>query len=111
TNNLVWVAPLDSGHSTPIISHGKIFLTTYRAANQELATVALDQKTGQLLWRRALTPPKIEEVHPQYGNPATPSAACDGERVYVFFGSQGLICYDLAGKQLWEDRLGPFRDE
>src|SRR5439155_26418431 len=48
---LRWRVPVDSGHSTPILCDGKIFLTTYRAASKELATVALDENTGETLWR------------------------------------------------------------
>ena len=44
-------------------------------------------------------------------SPAAATPACDGERVYVFFGSYGLLCYDLAGQKLWERPMGPFRDE
>src|SRR5947209_994026 len=51
---LCWRVPLDGGHSTPILHAGKIFLTTYRTASRELATVALEEKTGRLLWRSAL---------------------------------------------------------
>ena len=44
------------------------------------------------------------------GSPAAATPACDGERVFVFFGSCGLICYDLEGRKLWEHALGPFRE-
>jgi len=26
----------------------------------------------------------------------------DGKRVYAFFGSRGVYCYDLDGKLIWE---------
>lgn len=107
---LTWRVALDSGHSTPVIRAGKIFLTTYRAESKELALVALDEKSGQQLWRRSLRPQSIEQTHP-IGNPATATPACDGQRLFVFFGSEGLICYDLDGQKLWEQKLGPFRDE
>ena len=29
----------------------------------------------------------------------------DGERVYVFFGSYGLLCYDFDGKEQWRSQL------
>jgi outer membrane protein assembly factor BamB len=107
---LDWRIALDSGHSTPLIRAGKIFLTTYRPDSKELALVALDEKTGRQLWRNAIVPKQIEQTHP-IGNPATATPACDGERVFVFFGSAGLFCYDLDGRKLWEQPLGPFRDE
>src|SRR6478609_3640180 len=53
-DSVVWRVALDSGHSSPIISAGKIFLTTFRAESKELAVVALDEKTGEQVWRVAL---------------------------------------------------------
>jgi outer membrane protein assembly factor BamB len=107
---LNWRVTVDSGHSTPVLAAGKILLTTYRAESKELAIVALDEASGRLLWRKALNPDRIEQTH-QIGNPATATPACDGERVFVFFGSAGLFCYDLEGRKLWEQPMGPFRDE
>lgn len=108
---LRWRTQVDSGQSTPIVSKGRIFLTTFRAADRELATVALDRETGQILWKQKAPVERIEELHPTMGNPAAATPACDGERLFVFFGSCGLICYDLEGRKLWEHALGPFRDE
>ncbi len=38
-------------------------------------------------------------------SPAGATPVTDGERVYVYFGSYGLVCYDLAGNQKWERPL------
>ncbi len=107
---LSWRVSLDSGHSTPVLRAGKIFLTTYRADSKELAIVALDEKTGRQLWRSPIAPEQVEQTHP-IGNPATATPACDGERLFVFFGSAGLFCYDLEGRKVWEQKMGPFQDE
>jgi outer membrane protein assembly factor BamB len=107
---LHWRVPIDSGHSTPIICGGAMFFTTYRKEARELATVALDPQTGQLLWKAVAPATRIEPAHPT-GGPAVSTPACDGRRVYVFFGSYGLLCYDLGGRQLWDHPLGPFQDE
>ncbi len=108
---LRWRTRVDTGQSSPIVSNGRVFLTTYRAAEHELATVALDQKDGRILWKKNTPTERIEELHPTMGSPAAATPACDGERLFVFFGSYGLICYDLEGRKLWEHALGPFRDE
>jgi len=108
---LRWRVPVDSGHSTPVLGGGRIVLTTFRPVEQELATVALDQQTGQVLWRRVAATPRVEAYHRVSGSPAASTPAFDGERFYVFFGSYGLICYDLEGKTIWEHRMGPFQDE
>ena len=110
SENLVWRQPLESGHSTPCVIGQHIFVTTFSSESKELATVAMDRKTGKLLWRQVAPTKEIESVHP-VGNPATASAASDGERVFVFFGSYGVLCYDFAGQLLWKKAMGPFQDE
>jgi outer membrane protein assembly factor BamB len=107
---LRWRVPLDPGHATPILRAGRIFLTAYRADSHELTVLALDADTGAILWRNGVMVSQVEQTHP-LGSPATATPACDGRRVYVFFGSYGLLAFDLNGKKLWEFRAGPFQDE
>ncbi|HKS35918.1 MAG TPA: PQQ-binding-like beta-propeller repeat protein, partial [Verrucomicrobiae bacterium] len=64
----------------------------------------LDRRTGKSLWRREVAVEKVEEVH-KLSSPAGATPATDGERVYVYFGSYGLLCYDLDGNPKWERRL------
>ena len=105
---LVWKADLPAGHSTPCVTADRIFLSVFE--ERQLATVALDRKTGRRLWKRVTQVEDIERTH-DMGSPASSSPASDGERVYVFFGSYGLVCYDLEGHLLWDKRLGPFHDD
>jgi len=46
----------------------------------------------------------LERVH-RVNSPASSTAATDGKRVYSYFGSYGLICYDMDGKELWRKTL------
>ncbi len=39
------------------------------------------------------------------GSAATATPAVDGERVYAYFGSYGVIAYDLNGRVVWEAPL------
>jgi outer membrane protein assembly factor BamB len=107
---LRWRVPLDPGHATPILSGGKIFLTAYQPESNELTVLALDADTGQILWRNGTRVAQVERTHP-LGSPATATSACDGRRVYAFFGSYGLLAFDLNGRKLWEFKAGPFQDE
>lgn len=107
---LRWRRPLDPGHATPILSGGKIFLTAYQAESHELAVLGLDASTGEILWHSAVTVQQVERTH-TLGSPATATPACDGRRVYAFFGSYGLLAFDLNGRKLWEFKAGPFQDE
>ena len=106
--NLVWRQPLARGHSTPCVQDDLIFVTTQ--TGNELATLALDRNTGERRWKRAVVVDDLERFN-RTGSPASCTPACDGERVYVYFGSYGLLCYDFAGRRIWERKLGPFQDE
>jgi outer membrane protein assembly factor BamB len=102
--NVQWKTTVGAGLSSPIIWADRIFLTEFDRESRKLATVYLDRPNGNIRWRRAVTPEKIEEVH-YVSSPAGPTAATDGERVYAYFGSYGLVCYDLDGNLKWERRL------
>jgi outer membrane protein assembly factor BamB len=102
--NVLWKSALGSGISSPIIWDGRVFLAEFDPSGPSLATVCIDRRTGKNLWRRAVVPEKIEEVH-ELSSPAAATPATDGERVYVYFGSYGLVCYDMDGNQRWERRL------
>ena len=108
--HLRWRVPLLPGQSSPCVSGDSIFLTTYEADQQELTTVALRRTTGELLWKRVCPTKSIEPFH-RTGSPACSTVACNGKQVFVFFGSWGLLSYDLDGKLLWKKPLGPFQDE
>lgn len=102
--NVLWKSPVGSGISSPVVWAERVFLTEYDRKTRELATLCLDRRTGKVLWRRAVAPEKIEEVH-EIGSPAAATPATDGEQVYVYFGSYGLLSYDLDGNRKWERRL------
>lgn len=99
--HLVWKTPLPAGHSSPCVWGDRIFLTGFDRADKKLETLALDRRTGAVVWRRTAPATTIEKVH-QISNPAASTPVADGERVYVYFGSFGLLCYDFAGTELWK---------
>lgn len=100
----LWKTPLPAGHSSPAIWGNRIFLTGVDTGNKMLETIAIDRKTGRIVWRRQLQVEQFENVH-VLGNAATATPAVDGERVYVYFGSYGLVAYDFDGHLLWEQRM------
>ena len=104
SQNVLWKTAVGAGLSSPIISKGRVFLTEFDRATKQLATLCIDQRTSKILWRRTVAPTEIEKVH-EISSPAAPTPATDGERVYVYFGSYGLVSYDFDGKVLWERRL------
>lgn len=101
TKNLLWKTALPSGHSSPAVWRDRIFVTAVDAGTKKLETIALDRSSGQIVWRHATTVEQLERVH-AIGNAATATPAVDGERVYAYFGSYGLIAYDMNGKVVWQ---------
>jgi outer membrane protein assembly factor BamB len=104
SRKVLWKVAVGSGLSSPIIWKDRLFLTEFDRANKQFSTVCIDRRSGKILWRRTVTAEEIEKVH-EIGSPAGATAVTDGERVYVYFGSYGLVCYDLNGKHQWERRL------
>lgn len=100
-NNLLWRLELQSGHSSPVVSGDLIFLTTFDPKRKQLSVVAIDRHRGTIRWERAVAPKEIERGHPSF-NPASSTPVTDGERVVAYFGSYGLICFDLEGNPQWE---------
>jgi outer membrane protein assembly factor BamB len=107
-SHVLWKTPLPAGNSSPAVWGDRIYLTAFDKSKQRLETICLDRQTGKILWRRdAPVVAKIEtSLHPANG-PATPTPVCDGNRVYVYFGSYGLLAYDRDGKEQWKKPL-PF---
>jgi outer membrane protein assembly factor BamB len=98
--NLLWNVAMKTGHSSPSIWDDRIFLTGFDAASKELEVSAFDRRDGHVLWRRVVPAAEIEKVH-EVSSPATATVAADPERIYAYFGSAGLFCYDHAGKPVW----------
>ena len=105
--NLVWKASFPPGHSSPVLSGDRIFLTA--AEGDRLWTICVNRATGAVLWRREC--PRTRREHLDKRNhPASPSAAVEGRNVFVFFPDFGVISYDVEGKERWRTPLGPFNN-
>lgn len=99
--NLKWQTDLPVGFSSPVIWDDKIFLTGFIEEKKELTTICLNRSDGKILWQRSFSPDTLEKFH-SVANPAQSTPATDGERVVSYFGSCGLICYDMQGEFLWK---------
>ncbi|HZM99664.1 MAG TPA: PQQ-binding-like beta-propeller repeat protein [Pyrinomonadaceae bacterium] len=103
--NVVWKAALPPGHSSPVLTHDRIFVTAHE--KETLLVIALDRETGKVLWRREV--PRARSGRLQNVNgPASPSPVTDGKNVYVFFQDFGMVSFDPEGKERWKLPLGPF---
>ena len=135
TNGVLWRTPLPGrGHSSPVILDGRIYLTTdiegealpgvkpvkHILNNEdfnhpdafgadlrhELRVLCIDAKTGKLLWNQlAYAGPAFDDRH-RKGSYAAPTIAVDADRVFAYFGSEGLYCFDTKGTLVWSNSVG-----
>ena len=134
TTNVVWKADVPGlGWSSPVVWDDHVFLTTAVSAGEERQPVRglydpgaasgatrsmashrwlvydLDFATGAVRWVRevAVAVPQIERHLKNSFASETP--VTDGDRVYVYFGTIGLVvALDLTGEVEWRRELGVF---
>jgi outer membrane protein assembly factor BamB len=107
--NVRWKTPLPPGHSSPVLSDSRIFVTAHAPDKDgyTLLVIRLDRKTGRELWRREV--PRAQTGRRENVNgPASPSPVTDGANVYAFFQEFGLISFTADGRERWRTPLGPF---
>ena len=107
TKNVVWKTELPPGHSSPVLTRNRIFVTahTKEKDSYKLLIIALDRQTGKILWQSEV-PRTIQGRLQNVNGPASPTPVTDGTNVYVFFQESGLVSYDRNGKQRWKLPLG-----
>jgi outer membrane protein assembly factor BamB len=107
--NVLWKTALPAGHSSPVLTRNRIFITAHTAEkpNYKLLVFCLDRQTGKVLWQREVPRSRTGRLQNVNG-PASPSPVTDGENVYVFFQEFGMVSYDGSGKERWKLPLGPF---
>ena len=100
--NLQWRVSVPPGISAPVVWGNRIFLTAL--SSNQLITLAYDSSNGREVWRRAAPAKTIEHCH-DFSSPAASTPCTDGQKVYAYFGSFGLLAYDFEGKEIWRHEL------
>jgi outer membrane protein assembly factor BamB len=103
TENVHWAAPLPGpSAATPIISKGRVFVSSTVKGSPDLLALCFDAETGRELWRKKLG----ESTRPAPNNtPATPSPVADGRRVCFLYGSGALASLDYDGNVIWQRNI------
>ena len=129
TKNVRWKMALPGkGHSTPIVWGDRIYLTTaipfgdklppkHSTApgthdgvpvtqRHEFAVIAVNRRDGKVLWQKTAVRKLPHEGGHYTGSLASNSCVTDGERIFAFFGSHGLHCFDKHGTLKWQKEFG-----
>ena len=134
TENVAWRTDIPGlGWSSPIVWGAHVFVTSAISAGTELDPVPglydpgeehgktrstaahrwmvfdLDFETGRVRWARELTelvPPELKHIKNSF---ASETPVTDGRRVYVYFGSVGLVAaLNMSGETVWTANVGAF---
>jgi outer membrane protein assembly factor BamB len=109
--NIAWRVDVPgTGHASPIVAGGRVFLVSALADSHERLLVCLDRADGKPLWTRTVLTAPFERKH-ALNSFASGTPAADRDRVYCAFldGDQMLVAaYDHEGHPLWEVRPGRF---
>src|SRR5580704_8220683 len=128
--NIRWTAPIPGlSHSSPTIWGDRLFVTTAISSageaklklsihdngapaddngEQSWVVYCLDKHTGKILWQRTAFKGLPKTRRHTKATHANSTTVTDGRRLIVFFGSEGLYCYDLDGNLKWTKDLGAF---
>lgn len=135
TENVRWKTEIvGRGHSSPIVWGDRVFLTTavegrpipgagqikhmidgaeYRHADTccgdssySLKVVALDRKSGRIVWERTAYEGPVYDRRHKLNTYASSTPVTDGRRVYAYFEAEGLYAYDFSGSLVWKTSLG-----
>ena len=102
--NLLWKTEILPGWSSPCIVDEKIFITGFSDADSLLYTMAIHRKNGEIIWKDSISPAGYYELHPINGY-ANPTVASNGEKIFAYFPTYGLIAYDLNGTRSWDFQI------
>lgn len=93
------------GFSSPVIWEEKIIVTS--ADSNKLYVYCYNINSGALIWKyEKAVKIQLKDKYNDEPGFASPTGACDGERIYSIFGTGDLICLDMTGKLIWEYSFG-----
>jgi outer membrane protein assembly factor BamB len=79
-----------------------VFVSSTDRRAKTLLALALDRRTGQVLWQQEVGPGFQKDDKSNY---ASPSPVTDGRVVVFLYGNGDLAAFDPAGKRLWARSL------
>lgn len=122
-----WKTPIPGlAHSSPVVWGERVFITTAASLNSSPAFKAqtddndpvietaryswriycLDRQTGRIQWERVAHEGVPRVKRHLKASQANSTPVTDGQFVVTVFASEGLFCYDLEGRKIWQQDLG-----
>ena len=97
--NILWKTPIPGkGHASPIIWKDRVFVVSCLPEEKSRVLVALDRRTGKLVWQKAVIKADLETKH-SLNSRASGTPVTDGKLVYVTF-------FEAAGEMVSAPNVG-----
>lgn len=112
TENVAWKTPLPGlGWSSPVVSQGKIFVTTSvdlpaegeKPEAHELRGICVNAATGAVEWNIELFHREGELKMHSKNSHASGTPLIDGHVIYFHFGPHGTACVKTDGEVVWKN--------
>lgn len=106
--NVAWAVEVDGqGWSSPVLAHGRVYLTAAVEDGQgggwTFHVRAYEARTGKPVWSREVlraTAGAVPQIHGK-NSQASPTPVVDGDRIFAHFGHFGTACVDRDGRVVW----------
>lgn len=111
TQNIVWRQPIPGrGHASPTVVADRVYLPTADHENNRQLVLCFDRATGKPLWQTVVHEGGLMDGNKK-ASQASPTIACDGERLFVNFLNDGAVyttALSLDGRQLWQTKISNY---
>lgn len=102
TENVAWKTDIPGeGWSSPIVWNDHIFLTSTTEEGKNCHVIAVDRKTGEILWNKIVFTQEPNQHRHDMNSYATPTPVTDGKAVYAIFSGGSFVALDFNGHILW----------
>lgn len=100
--NIAWHVELPGrGVGGPILVGDQVITTSSSGLDQRrMFVTSTSLRDGKRQWQQEMVARGRPYCHPTSAN-AAPTPASDGKRIFAFYSSNDLICYDLEGNLEW----------
>jgi outer membrane protein assembly factor BamB len=104
--NVAWKTAIHGkGWSSPVISDGKVWMTTATEDGTQMSVVGVEVETGAIVFDQVVFENERPDFCHEMNSYATPTPVASEGKVFVHFGKYGTACLDAeSGKKIWERR-------
>ena len=106
--NVMWKVPVaGEGWSSPVISEGRVWLTTATIDDEgaSLRAIAFDARTGSRVVNSEVFRMTDARLLNFKNTHASPTPIVEGDRIYVHFGAEGTASLTSSGEIVWKTRF------